>query len=306
MLKETGCFDMGFVNTVNLSLPLAIQIEITESCNFKCPFCYNDSGVEKNKVIPINKWKRMLYELIEAGGVFQCAFSGGEPLLFKEEILDLMEILHSDNTGLILITNAFFLDQLYIKKLCKYNWYWVQVSLDSYKAVTHDSLRGIVGSFDRVIAAIKNLKKFGLPVAISSVICNKNIDDINGLVQLACNLKVDSILFSQVLPVGRTVLNPYLGLNKNQKLKYRSEIEKATKNFSSQILIKSAQSYEEQLCSINLEPPLGLVIRPNGDVKTDCLSTKIVGNAFDTSISNVWRQVLEERRWEINEKENLP
>lgn len=296
---------MGFENMVSLSLPLSIQIEITESCNFKCPFCYNDSGRENNKVIPINKWKKMLFELKEAGGVFQCAFSGGEPLLFKDEILSLMDILHGDNTGLILITNAFLLDRLYIEKLCRYNWYWIQVSLDSYKAVTHDSLRGIVGSFDKAIAAIKNLKKFGLPVAVSSVICNKNVDDINGIVQLACDLKVDSVLFSQVLPVGRTVLNSHLELNKNQKIKYSSEIEKAIKKYSSQILIKSAQSYEEQLRSINLDPPLGLVIRPNGDVKTDCLSTKIVGNAFDTSISNVWRQVLEERRWEINGKEKL-
>lgn len=297
---------MGFENMVSLSLPLSIQIEITESCNFKCPFCYNDSGRKNNKVIPINKWKKMLLELKEAGGVFQCAFSGGEPLLFKDEILSLMDIMHGDNTGLILITNAFLLDQFYIEKLCRYNWYWIQVSLDSYKAVTHDCLRGIVGSFDKAIAAIKDLKKFGLPVAISSVICNKNVNDIKGIVQLACDLKVDSVLFSQVLPVGRSVLNSYLELDKNQKIKYSSEIEKAIKKYSSQILIKSAQSYEEQLHSINLDPPLGLVIRPNGDVKTDCLSTKIVGNAFDTSISNVWRQVLEERRWEVNDKENLP
>lgn len=302
---ETSCFDMGFETMVSLSLPLSIQIEITEACNLKCPFCYNDSGIKNNNVIPINRWKKMLFELKEAGGVFQCAFSGGEPLLFKDEILCLMDIMHGDNTGLILITNAFFLDQLFIDKLCRYNWYWIQVSLDSYKATTHDSLRGIVGCFDKAIQAIKNLKKCGLPVAISSVICNKNIDDINGIIQLACELNVDSVLFSQVLPVGRTVENSYLGLNQTQKIKYCLEIEKANKIFSSQILIKSAQSYEDQIRNINLEPPLGLVIRPNGDVKTDCLSPKIVGNAFETSISNVWRQIIEERRWVINDKESL-
>lgn len=288
---------MDFKTDIGLSLPLAIQIEITDVCNFNCPFCYNDSGIRNDKSIPIEKWKNLLYYLKDLGGIFQCAFSGGEPLLYKNELLELMDILHSDKTGLVLITNAYFLDQIYIEKLCNYDWYWIQVSLDSYRPNVHDSLRGVNGSFDRVITAIKQLKYHKLPVAISSVICNQNINDIDGIVQLAFDLHVDIVLFSPVLPVGRTASNSYLQLNKLQVLNYNKEIEKVTKKYSSQILVRSAQPYEEQMRNSNVNPPLGILIRPNGDVKIDCLSKEIVGNVFDTPIDILWRQLLEEERW---------
>ncbi len=292
-----GKYNIGFEKPVDLSLPLSIQIEITELCNFRCPFCYNDSVIRKREKLPIEKWKKFLYELKELGGVFQCAFSGGEPLLYKDEILELMEILHYDHTGLMLITNGYFLDRIYIEKLCKFNWYWIQVSLDSYKPNIHDELRGMKGSFNKALLAIKCLKDFGLPVAISSVICSKNICDIAGIVKLAYELQVDIVLFSPILPVGRTVFNPQLRLNYGQLIEYEKAIKDVVKEYSSQILIRSALSYEEQVKGNSLMPPFGLLIRPNGDIKIDCLSQEVVGNVFQTSIDVVWRQILNQERW---------
>lgn len=296
MENNSRYFDDAFKEYDNLSLPLAIQIEITELCNLKCPFCYNDSGNRCNETFSIEKWKRFLHQLKALGGVFQCAFSGGEPLLYKNQLLELMDILHSDHTGLVLITNGYYLDQLYVEKLCKYDWYWIQVSLDSYSSDTHDSLRGLKGSFEKATTAIRQLKLRGLPVAISSVICDKNIDDIDGLVQLACQLQVDVILFSPVLPIGRTLSNPSLQLTLTQELIYNRKIKEVTEKYSSQILVKSAQSYEEQIKNNNSLPPFGLLIRPNGDVKVDCLSQETIGNVFETSIEIVWERIVQERR----------
>lgn len=292
---------MDFRSDIGLSLPLAIQIEITESCNFNCPFCYNDSGIRHEIALPIEKWKNFLYYLKDLGGVFQCAFSGGEPLLYKNDLLELMDILHSDKTGLVLITNAYFLDHAYIEKLCNYNWYWIQVSLDSYQPNVHDSLRGVKGSFNRAKKAIELLKYHRLPVAISSVICNKNISDIDGIVKLACDLHTDIVLFSPVLPVGRSVANSFLQLDSVQLLNYSQEIEKVMEKYSSQILVRSAQPYDEQMRNNSLNPPFGILIRPNGDVKIDCLSQNIVGNVFQTPIDVIWRTIMKEERWKTNE-----
>ncbi len=294
-------FGLDFRADIGLSLPLAIQIEITESCNFNCPFCYNNSGKRCEKSIFIDKWKNLLSYIVDLGGVFQCAFSGGEPLLYKDELLELMNILHRDKTGLVLITNAYFLDQAYIEKLCNYDWYWIQVSLDSYQSEVHDSLRGMKGSFDKAKEAIVQLKNYGLPVAISSVICNQNINDMDGIVELACDLGVDIVLFSPVLPVGRGVVNSNMQLNPVQLLNYNKEIEKVTEKYSPRILVRSAQSYENQMRNNNLNPPFGLLIRPNGDVKIDCLSPSIVGNVFETPIDTIWRDILREERWKNND-----
>lgn len=303
MENNSRYFDESFKEYDKLSLPLAIQIEITELCNLKCPFCYNDSGNRCGETFSIEKWKKFLYQLKALGGVFQCAFSGGEPLLYKNQLLELLDILHSDHTGLILITNGYYLDEPYIEKLRKYDWYWIQVSLDSYISDAHDSLRGLKGSFERATTAIRQLKSRGLPVAISSVICNKNINDIDGLVQLGCQLQADVILFSPVLPIGRTLSNSSLQLNTTQEQVYDREIKEVTEKYSSQILVRSAQPYEEQIKKVNSLPPFGLLIRPNGDVKVDCLSQEIIGNVFETSIKAVWERIVEERRKTYEQKE---
>lgn len=280
--------EKGFIGDVDLALPLAIQIELTESCNFKCPFCYNDSGIREKNDIDIERWKNMLYYIKNLGGVFLCVFSGGEPLLYKKELLELMDILHEDKTGMVLITNAFYMDEAFVKRLCKYDWYWVQVSLDSSIPEVHDELRGVRGSFNKATEAIKLLKKYGLPVAISSVICRRNITDIERIVKMALELQVDCVLFSQVLPVGRSTLNTELELDAKLKKDYDLAIEKVTRIYSGKILVRSAQPYEEQIQNRKLFLPYGLLIRPNGDVKFDCLSETIIGNVFETPIDEIW------------------
>lgn len=295
-------FDVGFKQKVNLSLPLSIQIEITESCNLKCPFCYNNSGLVKKTNLPMEKWKRFLLDLMELGGVFQCAFSGGEPLLYKNEIFELMDMLHNDHTGLMLITNGYYLDKCFIERIQNFNWYWIQISIDSYNSTIHDQLRGITGSFDKAVAAVKLLKKYGLPVAISSVICSLNIMNIVGIVKLAFELGVELVLFSPVLPIGRTASNTQLQLDSSQKELYNETINYLTAEYSSKLLIRSALPYEEQLSTIGLAPPFGLLVRPNGDVKIDCLSQKVIGNVFKTHIGDLWKQIIKEERWK-NERE---
>lgn len=288
--------EKGFIGDADLSLPLAIQIELTESCNFKCPFCYNDSGIRQRNNICIERWKDMLFYIKKLGGVFLCVFSGGEPLLYKKELLELMNILHDDKTGMVLITNAYYLDEEFVKKLCKFDWYWIQVSLDSSISKVHDEIRGVRGSFNKAIEAIKLLKKHGLPVAISSVICSRNITDIEGIVQMSSDLKVDCVLFSPVLPLGRMALNTELQLDEKQKGDYDLAIEKVIHKYSKKILVRSAQTYEEQIQNRKLFPPYGLLIRPNGDVKIDCLSEIIIGNVFDTPIDEIWNKVKKEVR----------
>ena len=78
-----------------LYFPLTLQFELTQNCNLKCKHCYNASGVKKyeDKMTPEN-WKTFARYIVDNGGVFQCILSGGEPLLLKEDIFDIMDILN--------------------------------------------------------------------------------------------------------------------------------------------------------------------------------------------------------------------
>lgn len=284
-------------DSCDLSLPLAIQIEITERCNCRCPFCYNNSGIAQKDKVPFTKWKELFYRLRELGGVFQYAFSGGEPLLYKKELLELMDIAHEDHAGLMLLTNGYYLDSAFIDKLRRYDWYWIQVSLDSSRADIHDEIRGIKGSYKKAIDALHLLRLAGIPTAISAVINQRNIDDIEGICQIGYELGVDLVMFSPVLAVGRALKNPQLVLKGDMKCKYDVNVRKSIENHKHHLLVKSAQPYEVQIEKIDNVFPYGILIRPNGDVKLDCLSQRIIGNVFDTPIEIIWQKTLEEGGW---------
>lgn len=63
--------------------PLSIFWELTNKCNFSCPFCYiNTPKAKEYKPIDFEECKIIIDELIKLGMLF-CTFSGGECLLYK-------------------------------------------------------------------------------------------------------------------------------------------------------------------------------------------------------------------------------
>lgn len=78
---EQGCpFDCGLCPD-HRQHTCHVLLEITKSCNLRCPVCYADSG---NKIIPdpsletIAGWYQ---RILESGGPFNIQLSGGEPTL---------------------------------------------------------------------------------------------------------------------------------------------------------------------------------------------------------------------------------
>ena len=71
---------MESFNSKVYSAPTAVNVEITEVCNFKCGHCYNPWREESLGVNSLTKEKIdwLINEFVECG-VFHVIFSGGEP-----------------------------------------------------------------------------------------------------------------------------------------------------------------------------------------------------------------------------------
>lgn len=129
-------------------MPILLQFELTHKCNVFCKHCYNNSGTHntcKDAMTP-EKWKQFCHYIVEKGGIFECIISGGEPLLLGNDLFDIMDILHEDGTYFLLITNGFLLTEEKVKKLAKYHYKWIQVSIDGATAEYHDAFRQKNGS----------------------------------------------------------------------------------------------------------------------------------------------------------------
>ena len=75
--------------------------------------------------------------------------------------------------------------------------------MDSHIPEIHDKFRGVEGSFDRAVQAIKLCKKNNIKVSIMSTLSTINREHINELIDFAVSLDVDGFGMERFVPEGR-------------------------------------------------------------------------------------------------------
>ena len=159
-----------FSNSGMFPLP-SLQFELTSHCNAFCKHCYNNSGVNNKKFDDMtpSKWIEFSKYLVEKGGIFECIISGGETLLLGEDLFRIMDILHNNGTLFLLITNGSLLTEDIARRLKKYRYHWLQVSIDGVNAKYHDSFRNTIGSWERAINAALSVSSNNIPLKIDKI-----------------------------------------------------------------------------------------------------------------------------------------
>ena len=285
--QEQGLYPKTF------SMPVGLQFELTSKCNLYCKHCYNGSGDNHAKDnMTVADWKKLVDDLIKEGGIFQCIISGGEPLMLGEALYDIMDPLHEDGTGFILITNGMLVNKNTVQKFKKYNFYWIQVSIDDVLDTAHDDFRGKKGSWNKAVNAAYLVAGAGLPLRIAHSITAENLSRLPEMIDLAYKIGASSIVCGSILPSGRAVLDKALYSHQNSFLnKMYSMIEKYQCEYRGKmdILISSDATIDVK---IKKEVPnSAVVIRPNGNVRVDCTMPFTVGNVLKDNITHIWRKL---------------
>ena len=201
LLKE-GCYPKKFI------FPITIQFELTGRCNLKCKHCYNRSG-DSDRVTRMTpeEWCKFAKYLVKNGGIFQCILSGGEPLLLGDKLFDIMDILDKDGTSFVIITNGLLLTNTIVKRLANYRYYWFQISLDGVDAETHDSFRGLKGSWIHAVQGAINVSNAGMPLVIAHTVTPQNLKKVGEMVDFTYKLGASTLMLGEVLPSGRAYEN---------------------------------------------------------------------------------------------------
>ncbi|MFQ5999307.1 MAG: radical SAM/SPASM domain-containing protein [Candidatus Bathyarchaeia archaeon] len=171
--------------------PLFASYNVTGRCNMKCSFC--DWWKKDIPELPTKKALTAIDEVCSLGVPF-FDFSGGEPLLRKD--LSILAKRASSHGCLVSMnTNGALLKSGRASEI-REAFDIVVVSLDGPKEV-HDKLRGVEGTYDRAIEAIKLLKACGVRVGVNMVVTPWNIKILPKFVEWLRSL-VD---FAQVQPI---------------------------------------------------------------------------------------------------------
>lgn len=273
-----------------LDSPLGCQLELTHQCNLRCIQCYNQSGCSKPD-ISFSKWTDVVKQLVDMN-IFECVISGGEPLLLKDNLYKLMDILDDSGVRFIFVTNGLLMDEKNVKRLSKYDYYWVQVSIDGSRPKIHDKIRGLKGSWKKAVNAAKMISQAGLPLVISHVIQRDNIDYLDEMLRTSYLLGANRIITGKFTFSGRAIINKELIDVDHNKIRKAYQFLKARRSdYEGRMDIVTSTDPAFYLRYRVLEPSSVLLVRPNGDVKVDCILPFKIGNVLNEKISSIWERI---------------
>lgn len=168
-------------------------IEVTEACNFNCKWCYASSSYRNTKPRYMEKsnLKRML-GMLAASGVRQVTYSGGEPTLYPH--LD-FAIREARALGLIVHvnTNGYLLTRALANEWKRLGVTQVQINIDSAVPQKHDAIRGMEKSFEKALAALKNVKEAGMTGVSQTVLTSENEHEIMDIIKIARDVGVERV-----------------------------------------------------------------------------------------------------------------
>jgi radical SAM protein with 4Fe4S-binding SPASM domain len=183
-------------------IPLIISWNLTRKCNLKCPHCYINATTQQLKnELTTEESKRLIDQICEVSRPL-LILSGGEPLL-RKDVFELVRYGATKGLKMGLGSNGSLIDDAAAKNLKEAGVETVSISLDSPIPEQHDEFRGVAGSWEKAVRAIKALQKNGVLVQVNTTVTQQNYDQIDDIMSLAEELGVENFHLFFLVPTGR-------------------------------------------------------------------------------------------------------
>ncbi len=169
--------------------PLLVIWEVTQACDLACVHCRASANPELNSgELTTDQGYRLLDE-IRAFGDPLMVFAGGDPLK-RPDIFDL--IRHS--AGLGLRTNVTpsatpLLTASMIDKFKRNGVSRMAISIDGPDAATHDGFRGVPGTFDRAMFALRHARDIALDTQFQTTVTRRNVNKLAQVAELVADVR---------------------------------------------------------------------------------------------------------------------
>jgi len=201
--------------------PLWLVLELTYRCPLKCPWCSNPLDfAEIDNELTTEEWKTVLRDARKLGSL-QLGFSGGEPMLRKD-----LEELVGEAEGLgyytNLITSGIGLTKERLKGLKRCGLKQIQLSIQHSDRAKNDAMVG-GESFDKKMEIAEEIKAQGFPVVLNVPVSRYNIDDVDGIINMAEEIGVEYIEFANLQYYNWALLNRAELLPVKEQLDYAEE-----------------------------------------------------------------------------------
>ena len=183
-------------------IPLVVSWNVTAKCNLKCAHCYINAGEKKDiDELSTDGAKLIIHQIAEVSKPL-LILSGGEPLL-REDIFELIRYGTERGLKMAMGSNGMLIDDAVARKLKDAGITTVSISLDSSVPALHDQFRGVTGSWQQAVEAIKALKRSGVIVQVNTTVTQQNYSQIEDIFALAEKLGAENFHLFFLVPTGR-------------------------------------------------------------------------------------------------------
>lgn len=204
IIREAGIFDYLVEEQEYRAFPARYKKHahwsITGGCNLKCLHCFMSAPHAKHGSPTKEQLLSVVDQLAECG-IFTVGITGGEPLI-REDLWEIIDALSAGKIGVsVLYTNGWLVDEALLDRLEERKMHPnFQLSYDGVG--WHDWLRGVPGSEEKTITALKLLKERNYNVSVSICLHRRNRDTLRQSINLLASLGVKSVKCGTMMDLG--------------------------------------------------------------------------------------------------------
>ncbi len=314
-------------------LPAFCLLVVSKKCNFRCKMCNmwknKDRKIER-KELTIEEMKGFVDDLknVTTEPIF-IHLIGGEALL-RKDLTQIISYIRKSGFNSSITTNGYYINDEMAIRLVESGLRGIFLSLDGFQEKTHDYLRGVKGSYRRVMNAIELLDKYRgndkanrLSIGITMTLMEKNLDEVLDLAEwVNNNEKINDLFINACLqPFDADDYEREWFKNRKNSDVWPQDIEKVCAILEKLALLK-VKGYKicnppEQLRLVKeyFKNPYRFIHDskvkcPRGDLAPEinaygdinmCFCMAPIANIRDRKFSEIWfSQEMEKARKEIN------
>jgi radical SAM protein with 4Fe4S-binding SPASM domain len=182
--------------------PFMVSYSITQKCNLKCKHCYSDS-VDQAAPDELSTQEALrLMDDLSGWGIGLLIIDGGEPLC-REDLLDVVQYASSKDIRTTIGSNGTLIDEGMARNMLDAGVMAVAISVDGADAQTHDSFRGVSGTFEQTLKGAEACRAAGLPFQFNMIIRKETLSQLDDMLYLAVDRGANAAEFFDLIAAGR-------------------------------------------------------------------------------------------------------
>ncbi len=193
--------------------PISINLDLTSSCNFSCPFCVDSKLINSGKSLGLEEARKTIDTLHSHGLLSVILIGGGEPTLHKE-LEEIVRYIKSKKLQIGIVTNGTKLEKVEAIAEVLKEKDWVRISIDAASEKVFNELHAPRThiTLKRILERAREVKKrnpvvslgYSFVVVWEGVEINgkklsPNLDEMVGSVERAGEFSFDYVSFKPCL-----------------------------------------------------------------------------------------------------------